>query len=84
MGSRMRKDIMRRRTGAVTALPQVKIGGLAVGGVVQRALSLGALTVGRLKVGKANLKEVTVGRLKVDELIIGDHVVTVGDLSSVS
>jgi hypothetical protein len=99
MGSRTKKEIMRRRAGAVVALPQVMIGGLAVGGVAQRALALGslaigsaaigalavgALAVGRLSVGKATLKEVTVGRLKVDELVIGDQVVKVDDLSSAS
>ena len=90
-----RRDTMRRRSGEVTAIPHVKIGGLAIGSVALSALALGsvaigsaavgalavgALAVGRLKVGKTNLKEVTIGRLRVDELIIGDRVLTVDAL----
>jgi len=63
---------------------RTRLGSLAIGSAAIGALALGALAVGRLKVGRASLKEVTVGRLKVDELIIGDRILTVDDLSSAS
>jgi hypothetical protein len=90
-----RRDIVGNKEITATALPAIKVQGLAAGGVAIRALAAGALAagaaaigalaigavaVGRLRVGDGAAKKLTVGRLEVDELVIGGRPISAEDI----
>jgi hypothetical protein len=90
-----RRDIVGDKGSTATALPAIKVQGLAAGGVALRAvatgalaagaaavgaLAIGAVAVGRLRIGDGAAKKLTVGRLEVDELVIGGRRISAEDI----